>query len=56
MLLATYGAAITAEQVEREWREQLLAPGRAYRPGGFSDVVSTLATWPPGCTRRSRER
>jgi ADP-ribosylglycohydrolase len=41
MLLATYGPAITAEQVEHEWREQLLAPGRAYRPGGFSDVVST---------------
>ena len=41
MLLATYGAAITTEQVEVEWRDKLLAPGRAYRPGGFSDVVST---------------
>jgi ADP-ribosylglycohydrolase len=27
--------------VEAEWRDKLLAPGRAYRPGGFSDVVST---------------
>jgi ADP-ribosylglycohydrolase len=41
MLLATYGAAITAEHVEAEWRDKLLAPGRAYRPGGFSDVVAT---------------
>lgn len=40
-LLATYGATITPEQVEAEWRDKLLAPGRAYRPGGFSDVVST---------------
>jgi ADP-ribosylglycohydrolase len=40
-LLATYGPAITAEQVEAEWRDKLLAPGRAYRPGGFSDVIST---------------
>jgi ADP-ribosylglycohydrolase len=40
-LLATYGAAITVEQVEAEWRDKLLGPGRAYRPGGFSDVVST---------------
>lgn len=40
-LLAAYGAAITPADVEREWRDKLLAPGRAYRPGGFSDVVST---------------
>jgi ADP-ribosylglycohydrolase len=40
-LLATHGAAITVEQVEAEWRDKLLGPGRAYRPGGFSDVVST---------------
>lgn len=40
-LLATYGATITPEQVEAEWRDKLLAPGKAYRPGGFSDVVST---------------
>lgn len=40
-LLTTYGAAITPADVEAEWRDKLLAPGRAYRPGGFSDVVST---------------
>ncbi len=40
-LLATYGAGITLEQVEAEWRDKLLGPGRAYRPGGFSDVIST---------------
>ena len=41
LLLADYGPSITVEQVEAEWRDKLLAPGRAYRPGGFSDVVST---------------
>jgi ADP-ribosylglycohydrolase len=40
-LLATYGKSITRENVEFEWRDKLLAPGRAYRPGGFSDVIST---------------
>jgi ADP-ribosylglycohydrolase len=40
-LLTTYGATITLENVEAEWRDKLLGPGRAYRPGGFSDVVST---------------
>jgi ADP-ribosylglycohydrolase len=40
-LLATYGSAITSAQVEAEWRDKLIAPGRAYRPGGFSDVVAT---------------
>jgi ADP-ribosylglycohydrolase len=40
-LLATYGKRITRQDVEFEWREKLLAPGRAYRPGGFSDVIST---------------
>lgn len=40
-LLAAYGAGITAAAVEHEWRDKLLAPGRAYRPGGFSDVVAT---------------
>ena len=24
-----------------EWQDKLLAPGRDYRPGGFSDVIST---------------
>jgi ADP-ribosylglycohydrolase len=41
LLLAEYGSRITVAQVEAEWRDKLLAPGRAYRPGGFSDVVST---------------
>ncbi len=40
-LLITHGPAITLAQVEAEWRDKLLAPGRAYRPGGFSDVCST---------------
>ncbi len=40
-LLAAYGKRITLADVEREWRDKLLAPGRAYRPGGFSDVIST---------------
>lgn len=40
-LLATYGKRITPADVEAEWRDKLLAPGRAYRPGGFSDVIST---------------
>jgi ADP-ribosylglycohydrolase len=40
-LLSTYGASITLENVESEWRDKLLAPNRAYRPGGFSDVIST---------------
>lgn len=40
-LLITYGTAITLADVEAEWRDKLLGPGRAYRPGGFSDVVAT---------------
>lgn len=40
-LLITHGATITLAEVEAEWRDKLLAPGRAYRPGGFSDVCST---------------
>jgi ADP-ribosylglycohydrolase len=40
-ILLTYGVGVTLEQVEAEWRDKLLAPGRAYRPGGFSDVIST---------------
>ncbi|HRF47355.1 MAG TPA: ADP-ribosylglycohydrolase family protein, partial [Anaerolineales bacterium] len=39
--LITFGKTITREQVEAEWRDKLLALGRAYRPGGFSDVCST---------------
>lgn len=40
-LLIAHGVTITSQQVEAEWRDKLLGPGRAYRPGGFSDVVST---------------
>jgi ADP-ribosylglycohydrolase len=40
-ILLTHGVDVTLEQVETEWRDKLLAPGRAYRPGGFSDVIST---------------
>ncbi|MBI5303828.1 MAG: ADP-ribosylglycohydrolase family protein [Chloroflexi bacterium] len=40
-LLIQHGASITPDQVEAEWRDKLLAPNRAYRPGGFSDVIST---------------
>ncbi|MBX3085930.1 MAG: ADP-ribosylglycohydrolase family protein [Anaerolineae bacterium] len=40
-LLLTYGVNITLEQVEREWRDKLLSGRYYYRPGGFSDVVST---------------
>ncbi len=40
-ILLTHGQGVTSEQVEAEWRDKLLGPGRAYRPGGFSDVIST---------------
>lgn len=40
-ILLAYGAEVTPAQVEQEWRDKLLGPGRAYRPGGFSDVIST---------------
>jgi ADP-ribosylglycohydrolase len=40
-ILLTYGVNVTAQQVEAEWRDKLLSPDRAYRPGGFSDVIST---------------
>jgi len=40
-ILLTYGRTVTPAQVEAEWRDKLLAPGRPYRPGGFSDVIST---------------
>ena len=40
-LLNTYGVDITLAQVESEWRDKLLSGQYAYRPGGFSDVVST---------------
>ncbi|MBI5034713.1 MAG: ADP-ribosylglycohydrolase family protein [Chloroflexi bacterium] len=40
-LLTQYGTRITLANVEAEWRDKLLAPNQAYRPGGFSDVIST---------------
>lgn len=40
-ILRTYGRQVTLADVEAEWRDKLLAPARAYRPGGFSDVIST---------------
>jgi len=40
-ILLTYGPDVTMDQIEAEWRDKLLAPGRPYRPGGFSDVIST---------------
>ncbi|MEZ4614577.1 MAG: ADP-ribosylglycohydrolase family protein [Caldilineaceae bacterium] len=40
-LLLTFGTAITPQQVEAEWRRCLLSGDWFYRPGGFSDVVST---------------
>jgi ADP-ribosylglycohydrolase len=41
-ILITHGVALTLEQVEAEWRDKLLSGRYDYRPGGFSDVVSTL--------------
>lgn len=40
-IVRTHGPQVTPAQVEAEWRDKLLAAGRAYRPGGFSDVIST---------------
>ena len=40
-LLLTFGTTITPAQVEAEWRQRLLSGEWFYRPGGFSDVVST---------------
>jgi len=40
-ILLTHGVDVGMQQVEMEWRDKLLAPGRSYRPGGFSDVIST---------------
>ncbi len=40
-LLLTYGRQIKPAQVEEEWRDKLLSGKYYYRPGGFSDVVST---------------
>ncbi len=40
-ILLTYGTTVTPEQVETEWRDKLLGGRYDYRPGGFSDVIST---------------
>ncbi len=40
-IILTYGPALTLEQVEMEWRDKLLSGKYFYRPGGFSDVIST---------------
>lgn len=40
-LLITYGVEITLAQVEEAWRTALLSGQWHYRPGGFSDVIST---------------
>ncbi len=40
-LILSYGTDITCEQVEAEWRDKLLSGAYHYRPGGFSDVIST---------------
>ncbi len=40
-LLLEHGPAITPEQVAAEWRDKLLSGRYYYRPGGFSDVIST---------------
>jgi ADP-ribosylglycohydrolase len=40
-ILLTYGVGVTPEQVEYEWRDKLLSGDYFYRPGGFSDVIST---------------
>jgi ADP-ribosylglycohydrolase len=40
-LLISHGTGITLAQVEAEWRRALLSGQWYYRPGGFSDVIST---------------
>lgn len=40
-ILLTYGTGVTPQQVEHEWRDKLLSGRYHYRPGGFSDVIST---------------
>ncbi|MAU12558.1 MAG: crystallin J1 [Anaerolineaceae bacterium] len=40
-ILQTYGVKVTSEQIEYEWRDKLLSGKYYYRPGGFSDVIST---------------
>jgi ADP-ribosylglycohydrolase len=40
-MLIQHGIQITSEQVAAEWRDKLLSGRYFYRPGGFSDVIST---------------
>lgn len=40
-ILLEHGVTVTPQTVEREWRDKLLSGRYHYRPGGFSDVIST---------------
>ena len=40
-LLLEHGTSITSDQVTAEWHDKLLSGKYYYRPGGFSDVIST---------------
>jgi ADP-ribosylglycohydrolase len=40
-LLLEHGVTISTETVAAEWRDKLLSGKYYYRPGGFSDVIST---------------
>jgi ADP-ribosylglycohydrolase len=40
-LLLEHGVQISPQQVAAEWRDKLLSGRYYYRPGGFSDVIST---------------
>jgi ADP-ribosylglycohydrolase len=40
-IILTYGVDVTLDQAEDEWRDKLLSGAYYYRPGGFSDVIST---------------
>src|SRR5258706_5324542 len=40
-IILNYGIDVASEQVEAEWRDKLLSGAYYYRPGGFSDVIST---------------
>ena len=40
-IILTYGQGVTPQQIEHEWLDKLLSGKYYYRPGGFSDVIST---------------
>jgi ADP-ribosylglycohydrolase len=40
-ILLEHGVTVTPGIVEQEWRDKLLSGKYHYRPGGFSDVIST---------------